>query len=572
MSSFEERRAIYLSSNSDEMNTYALLLQAYSKEKLNTVLIDKCINDYNVNKTAKKDNDFNLIMMMRLLYLSSLNNIPETNTLYSLMNTALKDQKFWLTKNEQDECFWSENHMICYLSAWFLWNQYSNQTDKQCNELIITYLTVKNKYLFYECFSQVYNMYTLNALLNLYDFSKNTQIKDLAKSCIDIIIEQFLQIITLNGSIYCASGRTYNRCKISSDGHNCNKLMYLLTGLNNDKTLSPAGAFFSTTSYNPNQDYTRYHSKFDKTIKISHDEIMFDSLYKNLSFVDKTMFQWSAGNYFNSENIADTVKLMDNYNLWSHKHFKLDPYATILQIVPKDVLTYSSNTVDAFTGGSPLCDIIYHIYNNNYFTLTSMENYKKGKLGAQQLPWIANVGGISVFTQSGKISTIGDLHEVIGNSHLPFVKQNKNVAMVMYNPDDLIRFSKSKANLDLSVYLNWSGFDNEERMVNKHWFFGEKITNNTSVFIAVYSTDGITDSADKTISNASALQGWAIIVSDSFEYKDFRTFKESVLKQMKISFKKIKSKNTISKILSLDSYYCGELKFNDIIMEMKWKL
>jgi len=41
---------------------------------------------------------------------------------------------------------------------------------------------------------------------------------------------------------------------------------------------------------------------------------------------------------------------------------------------------------------------------------------------------------------------------------------------------------------------------------------------------------------------------------------------------MKISFKEIKSKNAISKILSLDTYYCGNLEFNDINMEMKWKL
>ena len=54
MTSFEQRRASYVSSNSDELNTLALLLQAYSKEKLNTALIDKCINDYNANKIAKK--------------------------------------------------------------------------------------------------------------------------------------------------------------------------------------------------------------------------------------------------------------------------------------------------------------------------------------------------------------------------------------------------------------------------------------------------------------------------------------------------------------------------------------
>jgi hypothetical protein len=66
--------------------------------------------------------------------------------------------------------------------------------------------------------------------------------------------------------------------------------MYLLTGLNGEKTISTIGAFFSTTSYVPSQDYSRYHSKYDKTIKISHDEKDFDTIYKKTPFLKKIVF------------------------------------------------------------------------------------------------------------------------------------------------------------------------------------------------------------------------------------------------------------------------------------------
>jgi hypothetical protein len=110
------------------------------------------------------------------------------------------------------------------------------------------------------------------------------------------------------------------------------------------------------------------------------------------------------------------------------------------------------------------------LYKHNYYSLSCIENYNRGNLGAQQFPWVANVGGISVFTQSGRISTFGDLPEAIGNSHLPCVKQQENVLMAMYNPSELMKKTSSKSKLDLKVYLNWSGFDNELRFINNNWF------------------------------------------------------------------------------------------------------
>jgi hypothetical protein len=79
--------------------------------------------------------------------------------------------------------------------------------------------------------------------------------------------------------MYCSAGRTYNRYKVVSDGNNCNKLMYLLTGLSNENSISPIGTFFATTSFIPIMDYTTpYHTNYEKTYMISHSDNEFKKI------------------------------------------------------------------------------------------------------------------------------------------------------------------------------------------------------------------------------------------------------------------------------------------------------
>jgi len=575
MSTFEERRQIYININKECFNINALALKSYNNETMNTDLLNSCINNYINTKQTKKDNDFNMLLIIRILYLTKHNNYEQNEILFNTLTTLFKEQQFWLSKNEQTECFWSENHMIAYLSSWYLWNQYNSFDNSYCEELLNNFLDVKIKYYYYEFLSQVYNMYTLNSILNIYDFTNNIEIKNKAFKCIQIILQQFAEGVTLNGTLYCASGRCYSRCKLSSTDNNCNKLLYLLTGLCNETDLSPAGAFFATTSFQPDDDYIKnYHTKYERIYTISHKDNEFKSIYSNLSQTDRTIFQWSAGNYFNPENIDDTINLMNDYNLWNHAHFKLDPYKTILKLIPTTVISSASKTFSVFSNGSPLCDIKYHLYNHNYYSLSCIENYNRGNLGAQQFPWVANVGGISVFTQSGRISTFGDLPEAIGNSHLPCVKQQENVLMAMYNPSELMKKTSSKSKLDLKVYLNWSEFDNELRFINNNWFFGEKITNgNTNgkrVFIAIYSSAGVKEDTNKNIYNDAEKQGWVAILSDNTEYNDLTTFKTYVLNNSIVSFNQVKSKNPFYRLLSINSYYYGKISFKNIDFDMKW--
>ncbi len=565
MSSISERKNIYIEKNIDSKNNYALLLQAYKNVELNENLLNNLYQHYKDEIVKIKDNsDFDLIFFIRFLYLLKKKNHSSYNSIFQSISELLKDERFWLTKDEKSKCYWSENHMICYLSSWYLWNQLNNIQNDRCNLLLKTYLETKARYFFYEAYSQVYNMYTLSALLNLYDFSNEINIKDMSNNCIHILCRQFLEVQLLDGSTFCSSGRTYQRYKTSSENNNYNKLMYLLSGYNQENTISPIGSFFSTSSFIPNIDYKPFTNNYEVVYQLC--KVDFDKIYSKLSNDDKTLFQWSAGNYFN-EYIDDTIRLMDKYNLESHSHFKIEPYNTILELFPTSLLKSSTKTLKAFTDCSDLTNISYHIYNNGTYSLTSLENYNRGKMGAQQLPWIANLGEVSVFTQSGKISSVGNLDEANANSHMPYIKQIKNMAMIMYQSYDLIKTSAKSANLDLTVYLYLDSTKLNQVVQNKNWIFANK----EDSYIAIYSTTLKKDSNNNYYNDNSNQQGWMVILGDSSQYNNFDHFQNDILKNVNIQFKIVDPSGSIlSKLNTSDKYYYGKIVYKNISFDMKW--
>ncbi len=565
MSTYNERKELYIQKNVNNKDYYALLLQASKNSNLNNDLFTNALNHYNDEILKTKDNsDFDLIFFIRLLYLLKNNQSSSFQSIFLTISDLFKDERFWLTKNESAKCYWSENHMICYLSSWYLWNQLNNKSDAQCTLLLTTYLETKAKYGFYEAYSQVYNMYTLSALLNIYDFINNTTLKNIALQCVNTLCKQFLEVNLLNGSTFCASTRTYQRYKTSSLSNNHNKLIHLLSGNNQENTISPVGTFMVTSSFVPNINYSSFTNKYEATYNLNN--VDFDKVYSKLSRNNKTLFQWSAGNYFN-EYIDDTLDLMDTYNLDAHSHFKSEPYTTILNLFPKSVLKSTSSTLKAFTDCSDLTNINYNIYNNGNYSVTCLENYNRGKMGAQQLPFIINLDGAPIFTQSGKVSSLGDLKEANSNSHLPYVKQEKNVALVMYQPYDLIKSSAKAANLDLTVYLYLNSNDVDEIVQNKNWLFVKK--NNS--YASIYSTTLKKDSLNNYFNDNTSQQGWIFILGNSSEYTDFKTFQNNVLQKCTYQFKVIKpNKNIWDKLTDSDDYYYGKITFNSISFDMKW--
>ncbi len=551
----DKRKMDYIRKNSSSENMYSLVLQLRGGATFNNELLKKTVEEY-LEKRAETGNedDFVVAYFIRLIYISAADDVER------VLEPVFADFPFWIEKGERRNCYWSENHLICYLSIWYLWNQRKSLPLSEVGAMLDKYLKLKIKYGFFECMSQVYNAYTLAALLNIADFAEDHNIKNMATTCIQMLTSMFLQVILPDGSIYCAAGRTYQRYKVDHTKKNFNKYIHLISGISAEDDLSPLGAFYATSTVE--MSYT-VADTVEKTYKIG-DGVKFDKEF-GAAFSDfKTINMWSSGNYFDSGFVDDTVKFIKKYDLWDHAHFKMSEYETIFKLVPLSMMSTVSDNIDAFVEGSDLRNVVYKIYRKPEYTLTCLENYNRGKMGAQQCPWIANVGGVPVFTQAGKIAaSLGatELHETVANTHLPCVLQSKNVALIMYQPYAML----SKAFDDLKVYLYMDKSRFDQVIVEKYWIYGRKGRS----YIAVYTTE-MTCGAECIYNKNEKQQGWVVILGDADEYTTFELFVENVRLSAKVSFSINKTKSVLNMMGNVDTYYYGKVKFGAAALEMKW--
>ncbi len=556
----EERKIQYIEKNKNSVNKYVLPLQ------YNSEIFVKAVDEYLIERIAKDgcEDDFVIALFIRILFLAK-GKPHQTEVENGVKRIIMTGFPFWLSKGERHNCYWSENHLACYLSIWYLWCQYNNipmDSLESPAAYLDKYLKLKLKYGFFECVSQVYNAYTMSALLNIYDFAIDPKIRSNAATCIQMLTNHFLQVsLPVDGSIYCAAGRTYQRYKVDCSGKNINKYMWILTGKpTNESDLSPLGSFFASSTFIPTIDPNPNPTMTSISVGAG---LKFDSEFGKAHGVFKMMNIWSSGNYFNADYVDETMKTIKTFDLWNHAHFKMDEYKPLFQLVPLSSLGTVVDNLDAFVEGSDLRNVKYNIYNTGDYCLTSLENYNRGKMGAQQCPWMANVGGVPVFTQAGKIAaSLGatELHETIANTHLPGVYQKRNVALIMYQPFDMLK----KAFSDLAVYLYWdaSRFDETTVSANKRWLFACK----GNSYIGVYSTE----MNDGYVNKNENQQGWVVILGNKLAYDSFAKFVTDVTNNAKISFSLKKTKSVLNMLGTVDTYYQGIVKYNDIVIDVKW--
>lgn len=200
-----------------------------------------------VTNHAEKS-DFKMITLVRLLFMEE---IPERDT-HHLIHKVFKDFCFWpgnirekpKRKDMENVIFWSENHIFMYLSTAYLYFQKVKGTNVE-RDVVVSEREVQHlrSYLnahirfngVYEVLSAPYLPWTLCALLNLFDFADDADIKDNAEKLINIIVEQFMLASSSRG--FCtltASARQYKQFRLRNHSHHINKLVRLITGLDVD--------------------------------------------------------------------------------------------------------------------------------------------------------------------------------------------------------------------------------------------------------------------------------------------------------------------------------------------------
>ena len=208
-------------------------------------------------------------------------------------------------------------------------------------------------------------------------------------------------------------------------------------------------------------------------LSIGHPLSQTDEIYSDLTTVDRTLAQWSFGGYFHPDVIEDTLTLMEDYDLKDHGEFK--QFEAFTSLPPSLV-----NLLEQITESTVICQEDIVIFRNGPVALSSVQDFWPGQLGYQQFPWMAAVGRLGVWTQSG-VSSYATTREWgdsdTSNSHLPYIEQVGNVALIMYNVDPTYQLALGIAGIDnFDVSLRWPSdaeWNAQARVGN--WFLGETV-------------------------------------------------------------------------------------------------
>lgn len=505
---YEARRLAYIDSSLLSSSDHKLCIQAYANGTVDLNLITDILQEIPTRSTA----DFQLVKLVRTLFL--------TNGLYdSLIYNTIDTFPYWLTKGDILRGYWSENHMIMWMSCdWLLHEKFGRPIDANLETRLKHYLRMKIKYGYYEFFSTVYAPYSLSGLLNLADFAQDAEIKSLATQAAVRLLRDLLMVTNDQGVIYAVAGRNYYGSYNSPYNKNHTSLIYLLTGKGErPRNPSHSGSFLATSTLQVDSIVSTWIPTLDTLYKIGHSLDSALILHGTQSPLDKMMFLWSGGGYFHPKVAYQSAELLTDSAIWMHVDFT--PFRAFQSFTSAQILEIAEG-LPAVSMSTVICGQDVAIFKSNQVVLSSVQDFWKGKQGYQQYPCVANVGTTAVYTASGRVSSNwNDRPADNANDHFPNAVQQKNVALLMYWPEPGNILLKSA---DVGLHFRDADFD--EVRNDSLWLLGRQ----GSGYVAVRrSCIGEIDNV-RACPTVNA-QSWVIVVGDSAMYGNFDNFQDVVV-------------------------------------------
>lgn len=512
---YVERQKAYVDIALQSNTGHKLTLQAYRGLPIDPAELDEILSDL----PTKYNSDFQIVELVRVLFYS--NGLYDDDIL-----PVLAEIPFWLSAGDTIRNYWTENHMIMWMSSeWLLHERYDRPIDNTLYPRLIHYLELKLEFGFYEFFSSVYLPYTLSGLLNLYEFSEDSYVKELAMKAAQRLLQDLLKPATDKGVYFPAAGRNYPGKYTGAYGQNHSSLIYLLTGKGDVPTkASHAGAFLATSSLPVDEIINSWTPYLDTIVQVGHTVDNSFSIHQDMRPIDRLLFQWSTGAYLHPDVVQETFQVLTDSSLWSHKDW--EPLRDFSKISPE----IASNIVKGFgvlSNGSVISQHNVHIFKNNSVALMSIPDMWKGKIGSQQWPFAATVGTTAVFTQSGEVKLDwSERDPEIENTHLPHVEQNRNVALIMYRPEpipELLNLFAGEKFENKEVALFWQENAYDEIVENEQWLMGRQNENYVAVrrsCTEMLNTWWACETGEG--------QTWVVMVGDSMMYGNFSHFQDLI--------------------------------------------
>lgn len=539
-----QRQINYADTALTHFNSHAMVLQAYRGIPVDSFELWYKLNSISTGAT----NDFDIVQLIRILYFSS-------GQYDARILPVLNREKYWLTGNEVQRNYWSENHMIMWMSSnWLMHERYGMTIDSSLHTRLKHYLELKVNYGFYEFFSSVYSPYCLSGLINLADFSADPEIKALAITASQRLLKDLILLSNDQGVFFPTAGRNYCGKYLSAYGQNHSSLIWLVSGMGAvPGEATHAGAFLASSTLEVDSVTNSWVSSIDTSYYNGHTLDSGLVINRDQRSVDKVIFQWSSGAYFHPTVALSSWQLLTDSSIWNHPDFS--PF-TIVQFVPASNVTNFADQQSSLSKSSVISGEYIHIFKHKSITLSSVQDFWKGKVGYQQFPCVANIGTTAVFTASGRVRADWDRRNPNNaNEHLPYVAQKKNLALLMYRPEP-VETIFGFVHSDVALYFKDSDYD--EVREDSMWLIG-RLRNNYV---------GVRRSCLETIDSVRAChtvngQTWVIMVGDSDMYGSFDHF-QAVIDSSHFTERWYYDSTTMQEI------YYAKIEMDTITIEYAW--
>ncbi len=505
---YTQRQTDYANTALANFSRDAITLQAYKGVPVDTATLNYLLNGLTTSVTP----DFDIVQLLRVL-------LFQDATYHNKILPVLLEVPYWINYGDTTRVFWSENHMSMWMSSdWLLHERYGKPVDPYLRNRLVHYLHLKIQYGYYEFFSSVYNPYCLTGLLNLADFAQDAEIQSLATQAAQQLLRSLLLMTNDKGVFFPPAGRNYSGKYEDPYGQNHNNLIYLLTGMGAvPGGASHAGGFLASSNIAVDTVINSWMPVLDTVIHIGHTIEQGLILNDSMSAVDSVIFGWSAGEYFHPLVAYATFMLITDSGMWKHPDFSA--FAPLAIITPPSVVP-TAIALNVVSESSTICDDTVAIYKHNSVILASVQDFWPGKRGYQEYPCVASVETTAVYTASGQVIDWALRSADEANDDLPFIKQTKNVALLMYRAEPkpaLVGASYPQ------VSLHWRTADFTEVRQDSLWLLG-RLDNNYV---------GVRRSCEGQINNLYACdipngQAWVLMVGDSSTYNSFDHFQQVV--------------------------------------------
>lgn len=388
-------------------------------------------------------------------------------------------------------CTWTENHYILFTSAAYLAGQLypadtfanSGETgqDKMARNRvrILRWLELRFRTGFSEWLSHVYYDEDLTALLALYDFAKDEEIRIKAEMVIDLLLLD-MALNSFRGVFGSTHGRAYENTKkwASNEGTtDTSKLLFgtgIFSGFDNMSAVAFALSNYTVPrvidSIAQDTDLT-YENRQRMGIRLAEMERW--GLHAD-NFEDG-MHALTLEAYNHPRTIANTLSMFHTCNWWENSFLSpFKPYRELLKAI---------NAV----GGLPLLarflerdvcrntreEVNLYTYRTADYMLSTAQDYRKGYGGDQQHIWQATLGpdAVCFTTHPAKLEGASPNYWA-GSGILPRAAQHRNVAVVIYNIRKLPALYVPVRHFFTHAWLPRDKFD--EVMEQDGWIFARK--------------------------------------------------------------------------------------------------